>query len=132
MNGENYYDAQDSVSFSTHDGAEDDTVTIGAPAPSTGYTDPSRVAITANTPKLNSFNSTHAVATFDIVFDVTIANDAGGFDSYQIVKRIGVDKCRIAEEARTNETVSVVESKSAYKSITESQVYKMRKLAGLV
>lgn len=121
----------------------DDTMVVGAPR---HEHDPSKVSVYAGTitPVANNYGTVSsaetasapapadAVAVFDIVFSVGIDCGGGVTKTYQVVKRIGIDKCKIACEAECTTPVSIVESK-AEAALAEAAATKkrFRILAGL-
>ena len=129
---ENYHDENESISI-TNMGEPDIAVTIGTPAVCTYKNlEPSKISIFAGAAKINSFKSSNNIATFDMPFDVTIENEDGSFSCYQIIKRIGVDKCKLANEALFDVPVSVVENKKINEvAASSSNIFQMRRLAGL-
>lgn len=116
------------------------TMAIGNPEPAPAADQ--RISIYPGSITAVSYSDSDDVAVFDIVFSVGIAGaDFSNSKTYQIVKRIGIDKKKIAAEACTSSPVSVVEGKA---QITEAKVeptsvekhiiseaYRMRRLAGL-
>lgn len=106
------------------------SVTIGSPVQTSSCAaiKPEQISVIANTPRVNTFNATKEVLTFDVVFDVTIQKDDGCYECYQVVKRIGIDKCKLAAEALCSDPVNIVESKSTAADL-KNQV---RRLAGLL
>ena len=95
--------------------------------------DAKRVTIYADKISPVSFDDSEAVAAFDVVFCVGVSCEDGKTKTYQVVKRIGIDKQRIAAEAERSAPVTVVESKQT--TINEQQkvdaVKRARRLAGL-
>lgn len=65
------------------------------------------------------------IAQFDIVFNVGVNCGGGVSKTYQVVKRIGVDKCRLACDAESTTPVSIVESQDV------DSKRRWRKLAGM-
>lgn len=113
-------------------GSPETAVTIGAPAPAT--VDPTTVTVYANSinPISYSGDST-GIAAFDVVFSVGLACADGSCKTYQVVKRIGIDKCKIAAEVENSTPVSIVEAKveeTSNQKINET-VSRARRLAGL-
>jgi hypothetical protein len=107
-----------------------DTIAIGAP-----YTkhDPRSVTVYANTiTPVQSASMDDAIACFDVVFSVGIDCGEGVCKTYQVVKRIGIDKCKMACDAECSSPVSVVESKTdALKEAATATRKRFRVLAGL-
>ncbi len=74
-----------------------------------------------------------AVASFDVAFTVGINCEDGSCKTYQVIKRIGIDKSKIASDAMNSLPVSVVEAKKPADTkpqINES-AKRARQLAGL-
>lgn len=113
------------------DSAQDSSVTIGTPAT---YSDPSSVTVYANSITPTSYNAdASGMATFDVVFSVGINCGDGTCKTYQVVKRIGIDKARIAADVEHAAPVSIVENKKeeANKTALNETVSRARRLAGL-
>jgi hypothetical protein len=116
------------ASAAPYSGDMDMSIAIGAP--NTVY-DPANVTVYANNITPVTYNSQEEVAAFDIVFSVGI-NCGETTKTFQVVKRIGIDKCRIACEAEASSPVSIVESKSdALKEDAVATRRRFRRLAGL-
>jgi len=115
---------------------DNSSVVVGTPV-GLGF-DPKRVTVYASTITPTTYGTDeNGVATFDVVFTVGIDCD-GKSNTYQIVKRIGVDKAKIAAEVQSSQPVSVVESVQATapkkKDPTEyvlTQTEAFKRLAGL-
>ncbi len=104
------------------------SIAVGSPADSFCASD---ITIYSNSITPVQFGSADEVACFDVVFSVGINCD-GVSKTYQVVKRIGIDKCKIAQEASCSTPVSIVESKSAAKQEEAAATAKrFRRLAGL-
>lgn len=102
-----------------------DSVVVGSP--SSSYA-PHQVTVYAQSITPNTYAADSMVATFDVVFSVGIMCEDGSSKTYQVVKRIGVDKCKLAEEAMCSAPVSIVESK---KEDAKATAKRFRILAGL-
>lgn len=106
---------------------------IGTPAPAP--IDPKTITVWAGqiTPVSYSADET-GIAAFDIVFSVGV-NCGDTSKTYQVVKRIGIDKTRIAAEVENTQPMSIVESHAEVKpdptKYVLSEVERMRRLAGL-
>jgi hypothetical protein len=112
----------------SYDDAADATIAVGSPV---GQYDPSTITVYSNSITPVSYGGSDEVACFDVVFSVGI-NCEGVSKTYQVVKRIGIDKCRIASEAACSTPVSIVESKSeALKEEAAATRKRFRRLAGL-
>lgn len=105
----------------------DDTIVVGSPR---GQYDPSMITVYSNSITPVTYGGADEVAAFDVVFSVGISVD-GTSKTYQVVKRIGIDKCKIACEAACSTPVSIVESKSATIADAEATKKRFRRLAGL-
>jgi hypothetical protein len=113
--------------------ANDPTMAIGSPAPA--HVDPKTITVYANSINPISFSGdADGVAAFDIVFSVGV-NCGETSKTYQVVKRIGIDKARIAAEVENAQPMSIVEAKPApvveEKKQVITEVQRMRRLAGL-
>jgi hypothetical protein len=112
----------------SYDDASDATIAVGSPAGSFCASD---ITIYSNSITPVQYNGSDEVACFDVVFSVGINCD-GVSKTYQVVKRIGIDKCKIAQEASCSTPVSIVESKSeALKEEAAATRKRFRRLAGL-
>jgi hypothetical protein len=111
----------------------DPTIAIGSPEVSPAVVDQSYVSVYANNITPVSYGDTDAVACFDVVFSVGVRDDDGQTKTYQVVKRIGIDKSKIAAEASQSTPVSIVEGKKveAAKPLVITEAKRMRILAGL-
>jgi len=127
-----------------YDDATDSTIVVGKPMHSH---DPARISVYAQS--INPVSGgwatassaqtapaaekpADAVAVFDVVFSVGIDCGDGVTKTYQVVKRIGIDKCKIACDAECTTPVSVVESKNEQKLAEAAATKKrFRVLAGL-
>ena len=89
-----------------------DSIAIGSPA---NKYDASSVSVYAQSITPIAYQSADEVACFDVVFSVGINCGDGVSKTYQVVKRIGIDKCKIACEAECSVPVSVVESQQEEK-----------------
>lgn len=111
-----------------YDDAQDATIAVGSPA---GVFCASDITIYSNSITPVQYAGSDEVACFDVVFSVGINCD-GVSKTYQVVKRIGIDKCKIAQEASCSTPVSIVESKSAaLKEEAAATRKRFRRLAGL-
>jgi len=113
--------------------AGDMTMAIGSPAPAA--VDPKSITVYANGINAVSFSSDeNGIAAFDIVFSVGV-NCGDSSKTYQVVKRIGIDKARIAAEVENTQPMSIVEAVAEVKpdptKYVLSEVERMRRLAGL-
>lgn len=107
----------------------DHSIAIGSP---TSGVDASSITVYANNISAVSYvASNDNIVAFDIVFSVGI-NCGDSTKTYQVVKRIGIDKCKLADEAESSTPVSVVEAKSdALKEEAAATRKRFRRLAGL-
>lgn len=106
----------------------DDCVTVGAPTVNS-----KNVVVYADKISSVSFDETELIAFFDVTLCVAIIAEDGKSKTYQVVKRIGIDKQRIAAEAEKTIPITIVESQQ---KITEDKqrvetVKRARRLAGL-
>lgn len=128
--------AQDAAAYSDEkvpadDRTDDSVMTIGSPYK---MHDPSCVNVYAEsiTPAdPYGAGEPSAIAVFDVVFVVGV-NEGTCTKTYRVVKRIGIDRCKIACEAECSAPVSIVEEKSEQRKAEAKETAKrFRKLAGL-
>ena len=123
-----------STAVMTAPGSMDTSIAIGTPASPTPC---ERITVYAQSITPTEFSGgSNPVAAFDVVFSVGIQCDDGTCKTFQVVKRIGVDKCRIASEVENSTPVSIVEdkkpnSKQDDKKQLAEAIYRARCLAGL-
>lgn len=117
----------------TNDGSAPDEinmdVTIGNPVSNHDLT-PESVFVYANniTPVTSEPGST--IASFDVVFAVNVVDSATGSTStHQVVKRIGVDKMKMANDAKMSTPISIVEAKKPESSMLSAA--RIKALAGI-
>ena len=109
---------------------EDPSIVVGTP--SRVIHDPATISIYPDsiTPS-GVYSPESPVVTFDIVFSVGVVED-GVSKTYRVVKRIGIDKCKLACDAECSAPVSIVEEKSeARKAEAAATAKRFRILAGL-
>ena len=95
----------------TTDVSPDGSIAIGAPAAAPGM-DPKSVYIYANSINPVSSMDDSNIVAFDIVFSVSCScPDTGTASTYQVVKRIGIDKMKMADAAKSTTPISIVEAK---------------------
>jgi hypothetical protein len=120
-------------------GAEDTSITIGDPVPDA--IDPQSITVYANSINPVSYGMTDdGIAAFDIVFSVGVMCGETS-KTYQVVKRIGIDKKKLAGDVEKETPMSIVETKAAKPEVKPEapikkvglteQTIRMRKLAGL-
>jgi hypothetical protein len=123
--GESYADS--STAVMSADGSTDTSIAIGAPEP----TPAPKVTVYADSIGTTEYCSAQeGIATFDVIFSVTI-DDGGSYKTYKIVKRIGVNKAKIAAEVENIRSITVVESVKTEDKEKISVVEQFRRLAGL-
>lgn len=110
--------------ITTPDSAPDETIAIGAPASSASLRN---VSVYAENISPVAYDQDDPIAAFDVVFCVCIVNDMNA-KTYKVVKRIGVDRMKMADDAATTTPISIVESKKPTNGIPTSR---FKKLAGL-
>lgn len=127
-----YEDEAASV-MSAADAPAETSITIGNPAPEVVVQDSSSITVFANSINATSYNEKSDIVSFDIVFAVGVIGEDGSSKSYQVVKRIGIDKCKIAAEAEKTTPMSIVEGKKEVKEQKPviSEAKRFRILAGL-
>lgn len=107
----------------------DASVVIGSPDIAH---DPSCISVYAESISASgSYDPESPVCTFDVVFSVGI-REGDCSKTYRVVKRIGIDKVKLACDAECSTPVSVVEEKSeTRKAEATATARRMRILAGL-
>ena len=107
----------------------DDSVVMGNPNNSRH---PSCISVYAETiSPSGSYDPECEVCTFDVVFNVGI-REGEISKTYRVVKRIGVDKVKLACDAECSSPVSIVEEKAQEKkAASAAQAKRFRVLAGL-
>ena len=86
------------------------------------------ITVYANSITPVSYGDDDPVVAFDVVFSVGIGGD-GATKTYQVVKRIGVNRNKIATDAESTTPVSIVEAKKPLKEGYSTA--RMLALAGL-
>lgn len=90
----------------------DQSMTIGAPMANPGL-DPATVTVYAESINAVSYGGDSTVVAFDVVFSIScVCPESGRTESYKVVKRIGVDKMKLANDAKSSVPVSIVEAKA--------------------
>lgn len=107
----------------------DQSVVIGSPDNSR---QPSCISVYAESIQPSgSYDPECAVCTFDVVFNVGI-REGEMSKTYRVVKRIGIDKVKLACDAECSTPISIVEEKSQQKKEEAAATAKrFRILAGL-
>lgn len=105
-----------------------DTIAIGTPA---SEHSPRNITVYANSINPISYNDDDPVVAFDVVFSVGIACEDGSTKTYQVVKRIGVDRQKMASDAQATTPVSIVEAKKPLKESASYTTARFKALAGL-
>lgn len=78
-----------------------------------------------------SYDEASTVCTFDVVFNVGI-REGDTSKTYRVVKRIGIDKVKLACDAECSAPVAIVEHVAeARKALAAAQAKRMRQIAGL-
>jgi len=104
------YGASAPVAVMSPAGMGDDVaIAVGDVAETDPMLDPSKITVYAGNISPVSYNDTDPIACFDVVFTVGL-NCEGASKTYQVVKRIGIDKCKLAMQASSGAPVSVVEA----------------------
>lgn len=109
--------------------AVDPSVAIGSPDNSRH---PSVISVYAESIQPSgAYDPDCAVCTFDVVFNVGI-REGDTSKTYRVVKRIGIDKVKLACDAECSTPVSIVEDKSEQKKAeAAATARRFRILAGL-
>lgn len=105
----NGYDTAPAGVMSTSGSGDDVAIAIGDVADTDSSMDASKITVYAGTISPVSYSDTDPIACFDVVFTVGMNCD-GSSKTYQVVKRIGIDKVKIAAQASAGAPVSVVEA----------------------
>ena len=106
----NGYDTAAAGVMSPSSYGDDDAIAIGDVAEADPAMDASKITVYAGSISSVSYSETDPIACFDVIFTVGM-NCGGRSETYQVVKRIGIDKVKIAAQASAGSPVSVVESK---------------------
>jgi hypothetical protein len=94
--------------------------------------DPFKVTIYVESIRPTEYGSTDKIACFDLVLSVGIFCDDGKTKTYSLVKRIAMDKERIAKQAECGAPISIVEKQAEAKGILATPTLsRLRRLAGL-
>lgn len=109
--------------------SEDSTIAIGSPV--SDQHDVKNVTVYANSITPVSYGDSDPVVAFDVVFSVGIFCGDGSTKTYQVVKRIGVDRMKMAADAQSTTPVSIVEEKKPLKEDKFFSTARMMALAGL-
>jgi len=105
-----------------------DDVTISNPVPSNEMT-PDMVYVYANNITPVNTEPGNAIVSFDVVFSVSCTDPVTGSTStHQVVKRIGVDKMKMANDAKMTTPISIVEAQAPLINATKER---FKALAGL-
>lgn len=86
---------------------------------------PAQITVYSNNITPVAYNPDDTINAFDIVFSVQIT-EGNGTKTYQVVKRIGIDKVKLAQQAQSSTPITVVESKKP-----SINVKNWRRIAGL-
>ena len=93
----------------TTDDSPDGSIAVGDPV--SNMMDPKNVTIYANSITPVTYSSDSSIVAFDVVFSVgCIDQESGSSSTYQVVKRIGVDKMKMVNAAKLTTPVSIVEA----------------------
>lgn len=110
-------------------------MSVGSTDPALTFSNPDsdvqNITVYANSINPVSYSGDDPVAAFDVVFSVgVVCPVSGSTKTYQVVKRIGVDRQKMASDAQTSTPVSIVEAKqpAAKGQLTTSR---LMALAGL-
>lgn len=106
----------------------DSSIAIGAPV---SVAPVKNITVYANSITPTSYGDNDPVVSFDVVFSVGIFDETGATKTYQVVKRIGVDRQKIATDAEATTPVSIVEAKAPLKEDKSMSTARLRVLAGL-
>lgn len=100
--------------------------------PVTHDLDPKQVYVYANSINPVSSMDDSTIVSFDVVFSVSCTDPNNGTAStYQVVKRIGVDKMKMVNDAKMSTPISIVEAKTPTKAPMGLSTARFKALAGL-
>lgn len=111
--------------------SNDSTIAIGTPVGTQGES--KNITVYANSISTVSYGDNDPVVAFDVVFSVGIVcPESGSTKTYQVVKRIGIDRQKMAADAEYGAPVSIVEAKTvAEPGAFLTNTARLRALAGL-
>lgn len=128
---DNGYNSSSASVMSPAGMGDDSSIAIGDVAEIDPFQDPRNITVYAGNITPVSFSTSDEISSFDIVFSIGVVNN-GESKTYQVVKRVGVDKCKIAAQAAAGTPVSIVETKEPPKTKPAfSEIQRMRRIAGL-
>lgn len=117
----------------TTDVSTDGSVVLGDPVSQDAERSQDVVYVYANGISSGSEVPDTNIVTFDVTFSVSCTcPDTGKGSTYQVIKRIGIDKMKMAQDAKMTVPVSIVEAKQ--EPVVESFSYSandFKRLAGL-
>lgn len=115
----------------TTDDSSDGSIAIGNPVAQ--GRDPSSISVYAASINPCTYGQGEsAIAAFDVVFTVGCIDPDGRSTTYQVVKRIGVDKMKLMNDAMATTPVSIVEAKAPEKTMMSGvSTSRFKALAGL-
>lgn len=117
------------------DPSVDLSIVVGHPSANPSV-DSQHVSVFADTIKAVSYTSDSSVVAFDVVFSVTCSYpETGKVETYQVVKRIGVDKMKLLNDAKSSVPISIVEQEQPKKELAPEKFIvskeRARAIAGL-
>ena len=95
---------------------------------------PANVCIYADCINPISYMGDDPIIAFDVVFSVAVTcPETNTIETYKVVKRIGVDRMKMADQAKSTTPVSVLEAKDeGAEKAKAAQKVRARQLAGLI
>lgn len=121
-------DSDHEISMGLTKDVASNSVVMGDPVSSIA---PQNIYVSANAISACTYDAENPIASFDVVFSVHITADDGTSKTYQIIKRIGVDRKKIADEAMRSVPTSVIEAKQAPQEKFLISKERARQMAGL-
>lgn len=88
--------------------ADDSSIVVGTPSGS--QREPKNITVYANNITPIQYGGDDPIVAFDVSFSVGVVCEGGETKTYQIIKRIGIDRLKIAAEAEATVPVSIVEA----------------------
>lgn len=93
---------------------------------------PENVYVYANSINPVSSMGESTIVSFDVIFSVSCTDPDGGTTStHQVVKRIGVDKMKMVNDAKMSTPISIVETKTPTKTPMGLTTARIKALAGI-
>ena len=104
-------------------------VTISNPV--TNEIDPKSIYVYASSINPVSSMGESTIVSFDVIFSVSCTDSGGTTSTHQVVKRIGVDKMKMLNDAKMSTPISVVEAQAPVKTPMGLSTARIKALAGI-